>query len=180
MLKLATKLSRATEGVAAVEFALLAPLLATLLMGTIELCNALECRQKVSSETSSIADLVAQASTVSNADLNNIFNAGNSILYPFTPSNVTVVVTSVVNQSTGANTVSWSVPYNGATALQQNTQVTVPTGIMPVGGSAILVQVTYSYASPIGQFIFGTIPMSDSFYARPRQSSQVNCTDCAS
>ena len=40
--------------------------------------RALECRQKVSSETSSIADLVSQTSSVSAADLTNIFNAGNS------------------------------------------------------------------------------------------------------
>jgi len=176
MLRLPICLIRGTRGMAAVEFALLAPVLATLLMGTIELCNALECRQKVSSETSSIADLVAQASSVSAADLNNIFNAGNSILYPFGPGNVTVVVSSIVNQPSGANTVAWSVPYNGGTALQQNAPVTVPAGIIATGGSAIFVQVSYNYTSPIGQFIFGTIAMSDSFYCRPRQSTQVTYT----
>ena len=176
MLRTPISFIRATRGVAAVEFALLAPVLATLLMGTIELCNALECRQKVSSETSSVADLVAQASSVSATDLNNIFIAGNSILYPFAPSNVTVVVSSVVNQPSGADTVAWSVPYNGGTALQQNAQVTVPAGIIPTGGSAILVQVSYNYTSPIGQFIFGSINMSDSFYCRPRQSTQITYT----
>jgi Flp pilus assembly protein TadG len=146
-------------------------------MGTIELCNALECRQKVSSETSSVADLVAQTSSVSAADLNNIFSAGNSILYPFAPGNVTVVVSSIVNQPTGANLVAWSVPYNGGTALQQNAQVTVPAGIIAAGGSAIFVQVSYNYTSPIGQLIFGTIAMGDSFYAHPRQSAKVTYTD---
>jgi Flp pilus assembly protein TadG len=176
MLRHPIRLIRATRAMAAVEFALLAPVLATLLMGTIELCNALECRQKVSSETSSIADLVAQASSVSAADLSNIFNAGNSILYPFAPGNVTVVVSSIVNQPNGQNLVAWSVPYNGGTALQQNTQVAVPTGVIASGGSAIFVQVSYNYTSPIGQFIFGNIAMGDTFYARPRQSVQVNYT----
>jgi Flp pilus assembly protein TadG len=176
MLRLPIRLLRATRGMAAVEFALLAPVLATLLMGTIELCDALECRQKVSSETSSVADLVSQTSSVSASGLTNIFTAGNSILYPFAPSNVTVVVSSIVNQPNGADVVAWSVPYNGGTALQQNAQVTVPTGIIPSGGSAVFVQVSYNYTSPIGQFIFGTIAMSDSFYSRPRQSTQVNYT----
>jgi Flp pilus assembly protein TadG len=176
MLRYPTRLLRATHGMAAVEFALLAPVLATLLMGTIELCNALECRQKVSSETSSVADLVSQTASVSSTDLTNIFNAGNSILYPFAPDNVTVVVSSIVNQPTGANVVAWSVPYNGAMALQQNSLVAVPSGIIPAGGSAIFVQVSYNYTSPIGQFIFGSIAMTDSFYARPRQSIQVTYT----
>ena len=173
MLKLPFRLLRATQGVAAVEFALLAPFLAVLLMGTIELCNALECRQKVSSETSSVADLVAQASSVSDADLTNIFNAGNSILYPFAPNNVTVVVSSIVNQPDGTNIVAWSKQYNGGAQLQQNSQVTVPAGIIAAGGSAVFVQVAYNNTSPIGQFIFGTIAMGDSFYARPRQSVKV-------
>ncbi|HEX4160119.1 MAG TPA: TadE/TadG family type IV pilus assembly protein [Rhizomicrobium sp.] len=170
-------LLRAKEGLAAVEFALLAPVLATLLMGTIELCNALECRQKVSSETSSVADLVAQTSSVSDADLSNIFSAGNSILYPFASGGVTVVVSSIVNQPTGANVVDWSKPYNGGTELQKGTQVTVPAGIIAPGGSAIFVQVSYNYTSPIGQLIFGSIEMGDSFYARPRDSAKVTYTD---
>lgn len=174
MLKHSFRLLRATEGLAAVEFALLAPVLAVLLMGTIEICNALECRQKVSSETSSVADLVAQTSSVSLADLNNIFNAGNSILYPFAPGNVTVVVSSIVNQPNGTNLVAWSEPYNGGTPLQGT--VTVPTGVIAAGGSAIFVQVSYNYTSPIGRFIFGSIAMSDSFYARPRQSVTVAYT----
>jgi Flp pilus assembly protein TadG len=178
MLRHTIRLLRTTKGVAAVEFAMIAPVLAVLLMGTIELCSALECRQKVTSETSSVADLVSQASTVSNADLTNIFNAGNSILYPFAPGNVSVVVSSIVNQPNGQNVVDWSQQYNGATALQQGTQVTVPTGVISPGGSAILVNVSYNYTSPIGQFIFGTIAMSDSFYAHPRQSVKVSCTDC--
>ncbi|HEY3637938.1 MAG TPA: TadE/TadG family type IV pilus assembly protein [Rhizomicrobium sp.] len=176
MLNLPIRFLRATRGLAAVEFALLAPVLAVLLMGTIELCNALQCRQKVTSETSSVADLVAQASTVSNADLTNIFNAGNSILYPFPAGNVTVVVSSIINLPNGQNVVDWSVPYNGGTPLQPNTQMTVPTGVISAGGSAIYVQVSYNYLSPIGNFIIGTINMSDTFYARPRSVPKVTYT----
>lgn len=176
MLKHPLRMLRPTDGLAAVEFALLAPVLALLLMGTIELSNALECRQKVSSETSSIADLVAQTSTVSAGDLTNIFNAGNSILYPFATGNVSVVVSSIVNQPNGSNTVAWSVPYNGGVALQQNAAVSVPSGIISAGGSAIFVQVSYNYTSPIGRLIFGTIAMSDSFYAHPRMSVKVAYT----
>ena len=78
-----------------------------------------------------------------------------------------------MNQPTGANVVDWSQPYNGGTALPPGTQMTVPGGVIASGGSAIYVQVSYNYTSPIGQFIFGTITMSDSFYARPRQSAKV-------
>ncbi|HEY6579096.1 MAG TPA: TadE/TadG family type IV pilus assembly protein [Rhizomicrobium sp.] len=177
MLKQLKRLRRSACGLAAVEFALLAPVLATLLLGTIELCNALECRQKVVSETSSVADLVAQASSVSNADLANIFDAGNSILVPFAAADATIVVSSIVNNPlNGQDTVAWSQPYNGGTPLPLNSVVTVPPGVISAGGSAIFVQVTYNYTPPVGRFLIGPIEMGDSFYSHPRESVRVNYT----
>jgi Flp pilus assembly protein TadG len=168
---------RSESGLAAIEFALLAPMLSVLLLGTIEVCNALECRQKVVSETSSVADLVSQVSTVSSADLQNIFSAGGSIVYPFAATNGTMVVSSIVNNPTnGQNTVAWSQGYNGGTTLPLNSVVTVPAGVISSGGSAIFVQVAYQYTSPIGHYIFGTITMNDSFYSHPRQSVSVTFT----
>jgi Flp pilus assembly protein TadG len=176
MLNRLKRLALSTRGLAAVEFAMLAPVLATLLLGTIEICNALECSQKVTSETASVADLVAQATTVSSADLTNIYNAGNSILYPFAASNAKIVVSSIVNNPDGSDTVAWSQSYNGGTALQVNSVVTVPPGVISAGGSAIFVQVTYNYSPPFGDFIFGNIPMTDAFYCHPRQSVSVSYT----
>jgi len=178
MLNRLMRIWRSNDGLAAIEFAFLAPVLAILLLGTIELCNAIQCRQKIVSETSTMADLVAQVSTVSNADLTNIYDAGSSILYPFGTTPGTVVISSIVNDPTnGHNSVAWSVPFNGGTALQQNSTVTVPIGVIAPGGSAIFVQVTYNYTPPIGQFIVGPIPMTDSFYSRPRESASVSYTD---
>lgn len=168
---------RSRAAFSAVEFALMAPVLCVLLLGTIIMCNALECRQKVISEASSVADLVAQTSTVSNSDLQDIFNAGSTILYPFDASLGTIVVSSIVNNpANGQNTVAWSQAYNGGTPLQVNSTVTVPTGVIASGGSAIFVQVTYNYTSPMGSLLIKSIPMSDSFYTHPRESTSVAYT----
>jgi Flp pilus assembly protein TadG len=165
---------RSKSGLSAVEFAFIAPVLCILLLGTIVICNALECRQKLVSEVSSVADLVAQASTVSNGDLQDIFQSGNTIMYPFNPANGTIVVSSIVNNAaTNANIVAWSQGYNGGTPLAVNSAFTVPPGLIQSGGSAIFVQVTYSYASPIAGFFINSIAMADSFYCRPRQSLSV-------
>ncbi|HEY1613537.1 MAG TPA: TadE/TadG family type IV pilus assembly protein [Rhizomicrobium sp.] len=178
MLKRAIEVLRCRRGVSAVEFAVIAPVLAVLLAGTIEICNALECRQKVISTTASLADLVAQASTVSSSDLSNIFSAGNSILYPFAASNATIVISSIVNNAAnGQNTVDWSKAQNGSPLLHNTVMNNIPAGIIASGGGAIFVQVTYNYTSPLGDLI-GTIPMGDTFYSRPRQSTKVTCSDC--
>jgi Flp pilus assembly protein TadG len=178
MLSRALGFWRATEGLAAIELGLVAPVLATLLLGTVELCNALEANQRVYSVAASVADLVTQESNVATADLTNIYGAGNAIMFPFSIGSTTIVITSIVNKS-NQNTVCWSQAQNG-TPYTKGTVMTVPTGLIAVGGSVLLVQITYTYTSPVGKLILGTFPMTDSFYAHPRLSTQVdyNGTGC--
>jgi Flp pilus assembly protein TadG len=181
MLKTLIGFLRARNGMAAVEFAFIAPVMATLLVGTIEMCNALQCKQKVTSVASSVADLVAQTKSVSASDISNIFSAANELTYPFPSSGSGIVVSSIVSDGAGNGTVAWSESQN-ATALATNAAVTVPTGLMSASAcakgacSVILAQVTYAYTSPLGKIFVGTTTMSDYFYARPRQSATVTYT----
>src|ERR1700748_3011401 len=97
---LIAKFLKAEGGLAAIEFAFIAPLLVTLLLGAVEISSALECRQKVTSLASSAADLVAQTASVSSTDMTNIFNAVTAIVYPFTGT-TSIVITSVMSDGNG-------------------------------------------------------------------------------
>lgn len=178
MLNLLRRFRRSNKGLAAIEFAFIAPVLGVMLVGTIEVCNALECKQKVTSVASSVADLIAQTSSVSPSDVSNIFAAANELIYPFPTSSAKIVVSSIVSDGAGNGTVSWSQASTGA-ALPVNSAVAVPTGLMTAAScakgacSVILAQVTYGYNSPLGKFFLGTVTMSDHFYAHPRESTSV-------
>lgn len=181
MLRRLRRFKKAEGGLAAVEFALIAPVMVTLLLGTVELCNALECHQKVTMLASTGADLVAQSKTVSATDMSNIFSAINAIIYPFATANAKIVISSIVSDGNGNGTVAWSQAQN-TTALTAGQAVTVPSGLMAAGScavgacSVILAQVTYDYTSPVGKFFVGTVPMTDTFYSHPRRSTSVAYT----
>lgn len=181
MLRLLRRFRKSQTGIAAVEFAFIAPVLGVLLVGTIEVCNALECRQKVTSVASSVADLVAQTSSVSASDLSNIFAAANALIYPYPASSAKIVVSSIISDGTGNGTVAWSQASSGS-GLTVNSAFTVPTGLMSASSCAknacsiIYTTVTYSYTSPLGKFFLGNVTMSDYFYARPRESATVSYT----
>lgn len=183
MLSRARHFRRNKSGLAAVEFALIAPVMVTLLLGTAELCNALSCHQKVTMLASTGADLVAQMTTMTSSDMNNVFAAVNAIIYPFPSSNAKIVISSIVSDGNGGGKVDWSQAQN-ATALTPGNAVTIPAGLMPKAQcaagtcSVILAQVTYDYGSSFGQIFKGTVPMSDTFYARPRRSATVTCPSC--
>jgi Flp pilus assembly protein TadG len=182
MLKLLSRFRKKKDGMAAVEFALIAPVMVTLLLGVIECANALQCHQKVTSLAASAADLVAQVSQVSSSDVTNIFSSVNAILYPFpTNNNPQITISSLTWKTATTATVAWSEAQN-ATKRAQGSVVTVPAGLFPPNPpvtcsakacSLILAEVQYNYVSPLGKIIVGTIPMTDTFYAKPRQSPTV-------
>jgi Flp pilus assembly protein TadG len=185
MLKSLVRLRKKNDGVAAVEFALIAPVLITMLLGSIELTNALECHQKVTNLAASTADLVAQVTQVSNADMQDIFSSVNQILYPFpTTNNPQITVSSLTYKTATTATVAWSMAQN-TTQRGNGTIVTIPAGLFPPNPpvtcsakacSLILAEVKYNYTSPLGKLIIGTLPMTDTFYAKPRQSPTVALT----
>jgi len=181
MLRSARKFAKDRKGLAAVEFALIAPVLVTLLLGTIEVCNALECHTKVTMLASTASDLVAQETSVSATDMTNIFDATTSILYPFPIANAQIIVTSIVSDGNGGGTVGWSVAKN-TTAHTAGAAIAIPSGLMSKSScavnacSVILAEVTYGYNSPLGKFFLGTVDMTDTFYSHPRKSTTVSYT----
>ena len=74
------------SGVSAVEFALLAPIMIALYFGMVEVCQAYMAQKRMSHVTSMVADLTAQAQSVTRNDLTDIFNIGNQIMEPFSPT----------------------------------------------------------------------------------------------
>ncbi len=172
MLKRFLAMFRARDGLAAVEFALLAPVMVLMFFGTVELSAAVDCNTRVTNVASTAADLVAQETTVSSADMANVFAALNAIIYPYSAAGAKIVISSLVDDGHGGATVAWSDAQN-TTPLAVGSAVTVPTGLITSGGSVIYAQVTYSYSSPSMVYLTGPLTMSNSFYARPRRSATV-------
>lgn len=174
MLTLLKRFAKARQGLAAVEFALIAPVMIALFYGAVELCSAVDCNSRVSRMGYTVADLVAQSSTVSSADTSNIFSAANAILYPYAPANAKIIVSSLVDDGKGGAKVDWSDPQNTAKRVKGST-VAIPAGLITSGsgGSVIYAEISYTFTAPITYFLGGPITLTDSFYAKPRRSTTV-------
>lgn len=166
---------RDPHGMVAVEFALIVPVMITLYFGTVETTNAMTAARRVTNVAQTAADLTAQVTTISTSDMNDIFSASTAILTPFPTNVVKITITSVVASASNANTttVAWSKAYGGSSVRSTNAAVTLPAGLTTVGSSVIMVEVTYTYTSPISTFITGPITMSEVAYLKPRRSVTV-------
>ena len=175
---------RNKQGMAAVEFAFVLPILVTMLLGLVELSQAMLLRTDVSNMASTGADLISQEKSVTGTDLTNVFNAVGAMLFPFnlTDTSVTpatnlysITLTSVIDGG-AAPKVAWSCTQNGAKETKGGPPSTaLPSGLITSGDgtSVIWARVTYTYTSPISYFITGKQTWTNDFYLKPRRVLQI-------
>jgi len=184
--RLLRRFRRDSRGLAALEFALILPVLITMLFGMGELSLAVVCRTTITQVASTVADLVAQESTPTSTDLSNVYYAANTILYPYYPnlstSKPTIRITSVIfdttTNSTTVGRVAWTCTQSGSGTLAVasravNSTVTFSQPLLSSGGSVLMSEVAYNYSSPTTQLLTGPINMRDSFYTKPRRVGQI-------
>jgi Flp pilus assembly protein TadG len=173
------------DGIAAVEFAMLLPVMITLFFGVVETSLALLCRADVSIMASTAADLISQADTVATADIGNVYSAASTILYPYydgTNTKPTIRLTSVIWDTVGKSAtvgkVAWTCTQSGSGTLSPasrtvNGNVTLPQALLTAGNSVIVAEIAYNYVSPTTQVITGPINFTNNFYTKPRRVPQI-------
>lgn len=166
------------RGVSAVEFALLAPVMVALYLGMVEISDGVGIDRKVSLTASTLANLTAQATSISTTEMSNILDASSAIVAPYSASHLKLTV-SCLNIDANKNvTVKWSVTRNGS-ALTGN--VSIPADLQVPNSQLILAQTSYDYTPAIGYTITGTLTLSDRMYMGPRISApSYDSTACAS
>ena len=152
------------KGVAAVEFALISPILLMLLIGTLELGTAYTIDRRVSLIASSVADLVSRDAKLGNPTLNARDRAEMYLMsdkiaralitpYDFAPIKIHITkVQSDINDAT-KTTVSWAISYSGNDPDMDTTQppynagdkYPMPGGLMAPGTTIYAVTATYDF-----------------------------------
>jgi len=166
------------RGVAAVEFALIAPVMILTYCGLAELSIAMMAERRAAHSASVVADLVAQSGTISTTDLTDIYSVGDAIMAPFPASTLKMRITSVTADSNAVPKVSWSQGH-GLTALTKTSTVSgFPANLLTAGDSVIQADVQYTFTSPLQYVIPAPLVFKDTYYLRPRQGGAVICGTC--
>jgi Flp pilus assembly protein TadG len=161
------------EGVSAIEFALLLPLMLTLYISGVEISQAVGAYRKVTLISHSVADLVAQTSTpLSTTDVGNALSAAGAIATPYSTANMSVVVSQVCIDANGKATINWSqaTPSNMARTVGNPITFATANGasLNTPGTCLIWGETTYAYAPALGYAITGTLNLYDNIFLSPR------------
>jgi Flp pilus assembly protein TadG len=175
---------RAEEGLSAVEFALLFPVMAVFYLGGVQIAMAVSTYRLVDLTANTVTNIVAQYTTISkSAQMPDILSAATQVMYPaslndpYVGKNIKVVVSLVAIDTKGNATITWSQSLNG-TARTTGSAVTVPPSMITAGvaTNVLLGETTYAFTAPIDFLTLGTINLSSSLFMVPRASTTINLT----
>ena len=158
------------SGLAAIEFAMIIPLMAMLLLGTNEFSTGVAIDRKVTLMARTLSDLTSQNTTVDDTKLTNFFNASTAIMTPYGASPVKGTISELwINPTTLKARVQWS---KGAEPRSQGDIVEIPEALKVGDTYLIYSEVKYKFVPSVAWFInkVDGITLSDVSYTRPRQS----------
>ncbi len=145
----------ARDGVSAVEFAILAPVMITMWLGTAEVGSAVGASWKTKLVARTMADLAARTTIVTNQGMANIFDATSAVVYPYDVKMLSMRLTSIKRSGSGASLVVWSdvSPGSKVTARPTGSSVTVPPGILNNTGETVIFAETFYRYKPISDWV---------------------------
>jgi Flp pilus assembly protein TadG len=167
---------RARRGVAAVEFALLLPVLMLLSLGCVELAQYVVLHQKLQRSATTVADLMTRDAAWTAAEIDDMFAAVAHVATPFDIRNSGVVImTGLTGRPDGNIDISWQ--RSGAGTLSAGSEIgSAGQVISPPSGLTILptqtvvaAEVKFDYDPIFLDMLDQSEPIYYRIYFRPRR-----------
>lgn len=171
------------RAVAAVEFAMIVPVMLILYLGSIEASSLYTVDRRITTISSTIGDLVSQADDViTQAELDDYFEAAEGILIPYPRTDLDQVVSLVEVKSNGTTEVIWSRTSGGTARTPGDSYPSLAAGtqmnqIARETGYLVASETSYAYTPVLGAVIPGPINLyRESFYL-PRFGACIDLND---
>lgn len=164
-----TRWVRDRRGVAAVEFALILPVLTVMYLGLTQLTQGVIIDRKVTLLARTLADLTAQAQNVDETAIENIFNASRAVLQPVDTTPAKMLIVSLYIDKDKKVSICWGDARNG---MPIPSAVSLPTGLIVPESSLVMAKAAYDFDAA-AKLIPGKIELEEVIYMRPRFPPQV-------
>lgn len=160
----------AETGVAAVEFALILPVMVALLLGMSEITQAVGVDRKLTLVSRSLADLSSRDKELTSAMLSDVFSAASVIMQPYDSSRLRMTISNMEVTKTGTNYTGkalWSCARGSGAQTRPSTVVytDVPVGFRNATDTTksyyMQIDVTLPYTPMFGKALTGTINLTE-------------------
>jgi Flp pilus assembly protein TadG len=164
------RFAASTQGMAAIEFAMILPVLMVLFLGTLDGGRAIAIYMKVRSATYALDAITNQYTTVQASDMTGIMGAITQMMQPYSSTPAIIKISQVKVSAAKAATISWGVAQGGS-ARAQGSSISLPSNLAVANTYLIFAEVSYTYTPLYGYFSAGSIALADNLYSTPRSST---------
>lgn len=173
---------RDRKGMAAIEFAMIAPILILLYFGTVDLANWYITHRRLVVAGSTMADITTQSpGQVTKTELNQFWTGVGQIIAPLPLSSVRLTLRSFRKNGSSVQQQWTYSSSNGSCGSAPSAAALTAMGANEMtDGNDILVAAVCSTATPMGLRIFGytAFPMQYQISMRPRTPKTLDCPTC--
>lgn len=156
---------------AAVEFAVIAPVMMTLFFGVVEFSAGIAVDRKVTIVARTLSDLTSQSTCVTQTDLDGFTITAKAIMTPYSATPLLSTITQLYVDDNLDAKVQWSKGSSPKTGT-----LSIPAGLKIKATYLVLAEVEYLY-KPLGGVAYvmssAGVNLKDLAYTRPRQAAAV-------
>jgi TadE-like protein. len=177
------RLRRDRRGVGAVEFALIAPVLIVLYIGSLEISVAMSVNKKIARAASTVADLVTQQTTVNKDFLLSMVDVAKSVITPFKADGLKVRVIGIKIDGAGKPKVAWSWDETNKPVYAVGSDISIPAELVLNDSFLVRTDVAMDYQMlmilpALKDVQIKTLKMSKTYHLRQRIADDVSCSNC--
>lgn len=173
------RLAQERRGVAATEFAILAPVLLLLYLGGVQLMDAIGAYRKVTTTVRALADLSTQSEQVTPSEMGAILAGSRQIMSPYSTTGSTLYVVAIDFDAQANPTITWvcwqttsascGTSYGNVTV----NSLKIPTALKVPNTTLLYSSLAYRYVPAVGGAFASSISMGDGLFMSPRRSPAV-------
>ena len=171
------------SGVGAVEFALIAPVLIVLYMGSLEISVAMSVNKKLVRASSTVADLVTQDDSVDKAFLASMVNVAQSVMTPYRSDGMKIKITGIAIDATGVGKATWSWQQDNTRPYTVGSTQTLPKELAIPNTFLVRSEVEFDHKlllimPDIQDIDIRTLNMKKTYHLRQRVGDSVGGSNC--
>lgn len=159
------------EALAAVEAALIFPVMLVMMIGIVDAGNAILANQKTVRASQVVADLIARGSQISQSDITEAIAAGRLAFEPLDAASYGVDIVSIRFDEEANGEIVWRQTVNMPGV---DSPLTDADSLAAANEGAVMVSVQYVYEPLFGDFIMPQFTMNEVAFSRGRNSAVVN------
>ena len=174
LLKLTKRFRKDEDGVAAIEFAIIAPIMITMYFGLSEMATAIAVDRRISHGANVAADLLTQQAQMSPIDIEETLAASVRVMGVANVGDITMQIQSYVLDSNDQMVREGLINFNtGASNLPAFDASTLSARVLSQTSGVVVTRVAYTYSPLQLRYFNSDITLSETFLLKPRRSNAV-------